>query len=161
MRGMLMSLTTMSMSRLPSISGERLDAVTREEEADRAVADLAAEFLDDQRLEVRLVVDDEDARCHAASPEPRFDLAAQRGEVDRLGQQRLGAVLQRLALGLGIAIGGDHDDRHIRARRLRLRQQLQPAHARHVDVGEDQDQRHAFGVARSATAPRQPTARTP
>ena len=48
----------------------------REHEADRAVADLAAEFLQDERLEVGLVVDDEDARRHAADPEPRFDLAA-------------------------------------------------------------------------------------
>ena len=31
-----------------------------EEERDRAVADLPAEFLGDQRLEIRFVVDDED-----------------------------------------------------------------------------------------------------
>ena len=30
--------------------------------------------------------------------DPRFDFAAQRPEIDRLGQQRLGAALQRLAL---------------------------------------------------------------
>ncbi len=68
MRGMLMSLSTMSISLLPSITRERFQPVAREQEADRAVADLAAEFLDDQRLEVGLVVDDEDARCHATIP---------------------------------------------------------------------------------------------
>ena len=46
------------------------------------------------------------------------------------------------ALGLGVAIGGDHDHRHIGAGGLGLGQQLQPAHPRHVDVRQDQDQRH-------------------
>ena len=68
MRGMLMSLTTMSISRFAVDQRQRLDAVAREQEADRAVADLAAEFLHDQRLEVGLVVDDEDTRGHAAIP---------------------------------------------------------------------------------------------
>ena len=44
------------------------DAVAGEQEADGAVADLAAELLQDERLEVRLVVDDEDLRGHAARP---------------------------------------------------------------------------------------------
>ena len=118
MRGMLMSLTTMSMSRLASMSGQRLDAVAGEQEADRAVADLAAEFLQDERLEVRLVVDHQDPRGHAAIPSRVSISPRSSGEVDRLGQQRLGAVLERLALGLGVAIGGDHDDRHVRARGL-------------------------------------------
>ena len=47
---------------------ERLEPVMREQEAHGAVADLAAEFLHDERFEVRLVVDDEDARGHAAIP---------------------------------------------------------------------------------------------
>ena len=68
MRGMLMSLTTMSMSRSASMTRQRLHPVAGEQEADVAVADLPAELLQDQRFEVRLVVDDEDARRHAASP---------------------------------------------------------------------------------------------
>ena len=101
--------------------GQRLQPVTGEQEAQRAVADLAAEFLDDQRLEVGLVVDHEDRGGHAASPSRASISLAKRREVDRLGQQRLGAALQRLALGLGVAIGGDHDDGHVGPRGLRLR----------------------------------------
>ena len=54
---------------------QRLDAVAREQEADEPVADLPAEFLQDQRLEVRLVVDDEDASRSCRLLEPRVDLA--------------------------------------------------------------------------------------
>jgi hypothetical protein len=63
------------------------------------------------------------------------DLAAQRAEVDRLGEKRLSTALQRLALGVGIAIGGDHDDGNIRPGSFRLGQELQTRHPRHVDVG--------------------------
>ena len=48
------------------------------------------------------------------------DFAAERFEVDRLGQQRLSAVLQCLTLCLRIAVRGDHDDRNVWPRRLRL-----------------------------------------
>ena len=41
------------------------------------------------------------------------DFAAEHPEVDWFGQQRLGAVLQSLAFGLRVAIGGDHDDRDV------------------------------------------------
>ena len=58
--------------------------------------------------------------CGARNSAVNF--AAQCGEIDRLGQQRLGAVLERIALGLGIAISGDHDDRHIRPHGFRLRE---------------------------------------
>ena len=75
--------------------------------------------------------------------DPRVDLTSKRAEVDRLGEKRLCAALQCLALGLGIAIGGDHDHRDIRSGRLGLGQKVEPAHARHVDVGQDQDERHA------------------
>ncbi len=40
----------------------------REHHLDGALADLPAEFLQDQRLEVGLVVDEQDRRCHAACP---------------------------------------------------------------------------------------------
>jgi hypothetical protein len=46
---------------------------------------------------------------------PHIDLVAERYKVDRLGQKRLGAILQCLALRLHVAIGGDHDDRDIRS----------------------------------------------
>jgi len=37
--------------------------------------------------------------------DPRVDLATKHHKIDRLGKKRLGAALQRLALGLGVAIG--------------------------------------------------------
>jgi hypothetical protein len=50
------------------------------------------------------------------------DFSAERPEVDGLCQQRLSAALQCLPLGLSIAIGRDHDDRHIRPNGFRLRE---------------------------------------
>ena len=47
---------------------QRLDAVAGEQKADLALADLAPEFLDQQGLQIRLVVDHEDAGGHAARP---------------------------------------------------------------------------------------------
>jgi hypothetical protein len=51
--------------------------------------------------------------------DPHVDFAAKSPGVDWLGQQRLGAILQRLALGLRITISGDHDDRNIRPQTCR------------------------------------------
>ena len=65
------------------------------------------------------------------------DLIAEHRKVDRLGQKRLSAALQRLALRVRIAVGSDHDDRHVGSRRPRLGQEFKPAHPRHIDVGED------------------------
>ncbi len=45
--------------------GQRLHAVAREPESNRAVLDLAAELLRDQVFEIGLVVDDEDFRHHS------------------------------------------------------------------------------------------------
>ena len=58
MRGMLMSLTTMST--VPPIAEhiERLGAVAGEQKPDFAVPDLPAKLLLDEGLQVRLVVDD-------------------------------------------------------------------------------------------------------
>jgi len=50
-------------------------------------------------------------------------------------------AFDRLALGFGIAVGGYHDDRHVRPHLPDLGQHLQARHAGHVDVREDQDQR--------------------
>ena len=47
---------------------QRLDAVMGEHERHRAVANLPAEFLQHQRLEIGLVIDDEDGCGHAACP---------------------------------------------------------------------------------------------
>src|SRR5262249_4954224 len=41
---------------------------------------------------------------------------------------------------------GDHNDRHVGARRPCLGQELETAHARHVDVGENQDERGGTGI---------------
>ena len=67
-RGMLMSDTTMSTCRMLLDRLQRLDAVMGEHEADRAVANLLAEFLQHQSLEIGLVVDDKDGCGHAACP---------------------------------------------------------------------------------------------
>ena len=142
-RGILMSVTTISTSLVRLQHGQGFDAVAGEQKADRAVTDLVAELLQDERLQVRLVVDDQDPCGHAARS-TRVSISLRSiDEVDRLGQKRLGAILQRLALGLRIAIGGDHDDRNIGPHGLRLGQQFKPAHPRHVDVGQDQNERHA------------------
>jgi len=50
----------------------------------------------------------------------QINLAPKRPEIDRFGEQRLGAILQSLPLGIRIAIGGDHDDGHIRSKSLGL-----------------------------------------
>ena len=59
MRGMLMSLTTMSTFGVARDEFERLDPVVGEQEVDLAVADLLAEALGDQQGEIRLVVHDQ------------------------------------------------------------------------------------------------------
>ena len=46
--------------------GQRFDAVAGEQKADGAVADLVPELLQDERFQVRLVVDDQDPCGHAA-----------------------------------------------------------------------------------------------
>ena len=56
-------------------------------------------------------------------------------------EQRLSAALERLAFGLRVTVGGDHDDRHGRTRHLCLGEKIKPAHPRHVDVGQDKDKR--------------------
>src|SRR5450759_3680168 len=71
--------------------------------------------------------------CSAS--DAHVDFAAERPEIDRLGQKRLSAVLQRLALRLRIAVCRDHDDWDIRPHGLRFGQKLKAAHSRHVDVG--------------------------
>ena len=76
---------------------QRLEAVMGEHEADRAVADLPAELLQDQRLEVWLVVDEREWSLSCGLSEPVVDLLPQGGKIDRLGQQALRAALDRLA----------------------------------------------------------------
>ena len=53
------------------------------------------------------------------------------------------AILQGFALGLGVAIGGDHNYRNIGPYCFGFWQHLKTAHPRHVDVGQDQDDRYA------------------
>ena len=135
------------MSPLAFSAAKRFDAVAGEQEADRSVPDLVPKLLQDERLQIRLVVDNQNPCGHAArSTRVSISLRSDH-EVDRLGEQRLGAIFQRLALGLGIAIGGDHDDRDIRSGSLGLGQEFKPAHPRHVDVGQDQDERSVAGIA--------------
>ena len=54
-----------------------------------------------------------------------------------------GATLQRPALGVGIAISGDHDDRYIGSSGLCFRQELKTPHGRHIDVGQNEYERNA------------------
>ena len=99
---------------------QSFDAVMGEQKVHRPVADLAAEFLQDQRLKVRLVVNNQDACGHAAFIHPGFDFTAQQARNRSAWSEALGAAFQRFAFGLGVAIGGDHDDRYVGPRRLRL-----------------------------------------
>src|SRR5262245_21144564 len=66
-----------------------------------------------------------------------IDFAAKCSEIDGLGEKRFGPTLQRLTLGLGVAISGDHNDRYIGPSGLGFRQKFQTRHARHIDVGQD------------------------
>jgi hypothetical protein len=50
--------------------------------------------------------------------DPRVDFAAQRSKIDGFSEKRLSTTLQSLALGVRIAIGGDHDHWDVRPRRL-------------------------------------------
>ena len=61
--------------------------------------------------------------------------------------KRLGAALQRFALGLRITIGGNHDHRDVGPNRLGLRQQFETGHPRHVDVGQNQDDGHSRRIS--------------
>jgi hypothetical protein len=79
--------------------------------------------------------------CSAS--DAHVDFAAKRPKIDRLSQKRLGTALQCLALGFRIAIRRDHDNWNIRSHGLRFGQELQTGHPRHVDVGQDQDNRYA------------------
>ena len=63
---MLMSVTTRSIVAVRLQRGQGFDAVAGEQKADRAIPDLMPELLQDERLQVRLVVDDQDPRGHAA-----------------------------------------------------------------------------------------------
>ncbi len=102
-----------------------------------------AKPLDNERLQVGLVIDDKDADGHVAGLLPReaaVDFVAQHAEVDRLGQKPVRAAVHCPAPRVGIAIGGDHDDRQVRAQGLYPRQQFKTAHARHVDVRQKQDE---------------------
>ena len=66
MRGILMSVTTMSTSRF-AFSTARASTPSRgEQKADGSVANLVPELLLDERLQVRLVVDHQDSCGHAA-----------------------------------------------------------------------------------------------
>ena len=71
----------------------------------------------------------------------RSDLATECAKVDGFGEKRFGAALQCRALGVGVSISGDHDDRHVGSGRLGLGQKFKPGHPRHVDVGQDQDEK--------------------
>ena len=77
---------------------------------------------------------------------PHVDFTAERSKVDWLDQQRLGAVLQRLALRLLVAIGGDHDDGDVRSQCFGLGQEFKAAHPRHIDVGQNQNERPVASI---------------
>src|SRR6478736_5423531 len=60
----------------------------------------------------------------------RSDLATERAEVDGFGEKRFRAPFQCLALCVGIAISGDHNDRYIGPSGLGLGQEFETRHAR-------------------------------
>src|SRR6202022_655538 len=67
-------------------------------------------------------------------------------EIDRFCQQAYRALFDRLAPRFRVAISGDHDHGNIGPLRAHLRQHIEPAHAGHVDVGQNQDQRRIGNV---------------
>ena len=160
-RGMLMSDTTRSTCGFCSSDCSASMPSRANMNAYRAVADLPAEFLQYQRLEIGLVIDDEDGVRSCGLLEPCIDFMAQQREIDRLGQKAYRAALDRFPPCFSVAIGRDHDDRNVGPLRPHLRQHLQPAHAGHIDVRQDQDQRRDREFPRRAPAPRAPTEQTP
>jgi hypothetical protein len=50
--------------------------------------------------------------CLGSPFDPRVDLTAERGEINRLGEKRISAAFQSFGFGLGITIGSNHDDWH-------------------------------------------------
>ena len=111
----------------------------------------------DDSLETRLMIDGENSRGSCGLLNPCVDLLAHLLKIDRLGQQSRRAPLDRLPARFGVAIGRDHDDRNIGPRRAHHRQQIEPAHAGHIDIGEDQDQLRILdgGRARESLVRRQ------
>src|SRR6187402_438431 len=57
-------------------------------------------------------------------------------DVERLGDEVVGAGADRLHGGFHTTEGGDHDHRQLRVSLGRLLTQLQTAHVAHVDVGQ-------------------------
>ena len=115
------------------------DTVTGEQKTDGSVANLVAELLLDERLQVRLVVDNQNLRSHAALS-TRVSISS-RSMPKSIGLVRSASAPRSSAWRFvsGIAIGGDHDDRNVRSQGLRLGKEFQAAHPRHIDVGQDQD----------------------
>ena len=97
-----------------------LDPVMGEEEGELALADLLAEFLEDERLEIGLVVDDEDPGAESlALMRSAFTQALV--DLGRSAPKSIGFVIRptappssALAARVVVAIGGDHDHRHVR-----------------------------------------------
>ena len=63
-----------------------------------------------------------------------LDVDFQLGEMERLGEVVVGAMLHRLDGGLDAAVGGEHDGFELRLTFLELLQELDAVHARHVQV---------------------------
>src|SRR2546425_3528250 len=66
------------------------------------------------------------------------DEVVEMSNVERLRDVREHAAAQRLGRGLGVRVGGDHDDGHAHAETPNLLQELEAAHARHVHVEQDE-----------------------
>src|SRR5258708_40348647 len=79
--------------------------------------------------------------------QPAVDSVAKRVKIDGLGKQRVGTTCQCFSLGVSVAIGRDHYNRNVRSGCFRLWQKFKTGHARHVDIGQDQDQRSRGNVA--------------
>jgi hypothetical protein len=74
------------------------------------------------------------------------ELLLQVPEIHRLRDELEGPKFGGPTSTFVVTIGGDHHHRHAGEPLLDLRQQLQPIHARHVDVGQDHDQRRLDAV---------------
>jgi len=73
--------------------------------------------------------------------QPLFYFLSQEAEIDGLRKQSGCPKCGRSPSGRFVPIGGDHDDGNAWTFRFHLGKHFKSGHARHVDIGQDQDQR--------------------
>src|SRR4029077_1777628 len=113
------------------------DTVVREQKADGPIANLVPELLLDKRLQVRLVINNQDSCGHAVRS-TRLSISL-RSRAKSIGLVRSASAPRSSAWRL--VIGGYHNDRNVRSHSFCFRQKLEPAHPGHIDVRQDENER--------------------